>query len=564
MDPPTLAYYDRHASLLAARDAASTSAGSPLPGVSRYFPLAFPPGSRILDVGAGTGRDAALLASLGHDVRAVEPSSELRALAASRHGELRERISPGFLPDSLPDAPSLGGPFDGILCSAVLQHLPRHALFDAVFALRGLTRPHGRVLVSVPSGSGGRTLDAEHRDPDGRLYTPIIAGELQLLFERCGFATLGTFRDPDSLSRPGIEWTTLLFELEASQGSRPLDLVEGILSRREKKVATYKLALFRALCEIALTQPRLASWVPPDRVAVPLEAIAVRWVRYYWPLFDARQFLPQMNGELEARTHRLGFARELEALIAACRRGGVRRYVVQERNGTLDAVTARLRSRLLRKLRHVIREGPATYAGGSLERGRVFEHDEGAVYLDGDLWRELALTGHWIQDAIVLRWAELTSRLSSGEVLAGDVVTQLLSDEQPLRDTDDARDIFAGQPGLRCVWTGEALSKARFAVDHVLPFSLWRSNDLWNLLPSAPAVNNRKSDRLPERRFLLGRRASVTTCWELARERIPARFEREASGLAGTSGASLDVLFDALVEAVEVTAMQRGAARWAP
>lgn len=212
MDPRTVSYYDRHASLFASRDADNVSSNS---GVARYFPLAFPPGSRILDVGAGTGRDAAILASLGHDVRAVEPSSELRALAVARHGELRGRISPGFLPDSLPDASTLGGTFDGILCSAVLQHLPRHALDDAVVALRGLTRLHGRVLVSIPSDSSGRTLDADHRDPEGRLYTPIAPAELRLLFERCGFATLGTFRDPDSLQRPGIEWTTLLFELQA-------------------------------------------------------------------------------------------------------------------------------------------------------------------------------------------------------------------------------------------------------------------------------------------------------------------------------------------------------------
>jgi len=35
--------------------------------------------SRALDVGAGTGRDAAALAALGHAVVAVEPTPELRA-----------------------------------------------------------------------------------------------------------------------------------------------------------------------------------------------------------------------------------------------------------------------------------------------------------------------------------------------------------------------------------------------------------------------------------------------------------------------------------------------------
>src|SRR4051812_2339242 len=45
--------------------------------------------SRVLDIGAGTGRDAAALARLGHRVVAVEPTAELRA-----HGERIHRESP--------------------------------------------------------------------------------------------------------------------------------------------------------------------------------------------------------------------------------------------------------------------------------------------------------------------------------------------------------------------------------------------------------------------------------------------------------------------------------------
>ena len=39
--------------------------------------------ARALDIGAGTGRDAAALAALGHTVLAVEPTPEMRA-----HGQL--------------------------------------------------------------------------------------------------------------------------------------------------------------------------------------------------------------------------------------------------------------------------------------------------------------------------------------------------------------------------------------------------------------------------------------------------------------------------------------------
>ena len=41
--------------------------------------LFLPPPARVLDIGAGTGRDAAGFAAMGHSVTAVEPTAELRA-----------------------------------------------------------------------------------------------------------------------------------------------------------------------------------------------------------------------------------------------------------------------------------------------------------------------------------------------------------------------------------------------------------------------------------------------------------------------------------------------------
>ena len=55
--------------------------------------------SRVLDIGSGTGRDAAGFATLGHDVVAVEPTDELRQRAVALHPS--NRIE--WLDDSLPN-----------------------------------------------------------------------------------------------------------------------------------------------------------------------------------------------------------------------------------------------------------------------------------------------------------------------------------------------------------------------------------------------------------------------------------------------------------------------------
>ena len=101
-------------------------------------------------------------------------------------------------------------------------------------------------------------------------------------------------------------------------------------------------------------------------------------------------------------------------------------------------------------------------------------------------------------------------------------------------------------------------------IDHVLPFSLWRNNDLWNLLPAHPQVNSQKSDRLPTRNLLYRRRDTFLTCWQSSLAMLPERFRAEATAQTGTKTLQLPELFDVLTESVELTALQRGCERWEP
>jgi SAM-dependent methyltransferase len=73
----------------------------------------------VLDIGAGTGRDAAWLASRGLEIIAVEPSSAMRAEAQRLHPSPSIRWIPDSLP-SLDQVLRLGLSFNLILLSAVI------------------------------------------------------------------------------------------------------------------------------------------------------------------------------------------------------------------------------------------------------------------------------------------------------------------------------------------------------------------------------------------------------------------------------------------------------------
>jgi hypothetical protein len=106
--------------------------------------------------------------------------------------------------------------------------------------------------------------------------------------------------------------------------------------------------------------------------------------------------------------------------------------------------------------------------------------------------------GHGILDSLILRWAELTVEMLRCESGLGTVLKLLL--ENPLADRAVllARWIYEEVPGRPSRWSESKLD-GDFPVDHVIPFSLWRNHDLWNLLPAHPRRNHQKKDRLPAR-----------------------------------------------------------------
>ena len=144
----------------------------------------------------------------------------------------------------------------------------------------------------------------------------------------------------------------------------------------------------------------------------------------------------------------------------------------------------------------------------------------------------------------------------------------LLARPEPTRATALARAAYLQAGVSACVWTGHALSQRRFDVDHVIPFSLWGNNDLWNLLPADPKVNGQKSDLLPSSDLMTLRRPEIIANWELLFDAMPEAFRHQTATLLDQSVASserwMDRLFSRMNEAVEMTALQRGVERWEP
>jgi SAM-dependent methyltransferase len=551
MDVRTLDYYMAHAREVAQRYEASRSA------LAARFSSAFAPGGRILDIGCGSGRDLAELGHQGFQPFGIDGTSEFVELAQEYHPELRGRILHGLLPDfPVP----FGGEFDGVLCCAVLMHIDSTELFNAALAIKRCLKVNGRLLISVPSqrsDTGGG-----ERDANGRLFKTYHPGYLRLIFERLGFSLIDQWGNSDAMNRQGVEWVSLLFQLKSGANTRPIDQIEGVLNH-DKKSATYKFALFRALAEIATQSPNSVTWMADGQVGLPVRYVAEKWLQYYWPLVESRTFIPQLNGERSDAGKPIKFRKHLQELVQRyVKAGGYSGFRIERNKGLLSPDSQKLLRTLMANIEDAIIKGPVVFAGGALITGRVFGYDAKArqVLIPNDLWIELSHLGYWVSQAVILQWAEKTTKLGEGIEVA--TVVNLLLDKEDERTTIEARKLFSSVEHLECVWTGSALRDS-FDVDHLIPFDLWHNNDVWNLLPASKTANSKKSNKLPSTEILRARKDCIVGYWELLRDKNSQRFDKEAGTLlVMPTNNWQNALYGQLCNAIEVTALQRGVGRW--
>jgi SAM-dependent methyltransferase len=159
--------------------------------------------ARVLDIGAGTGRDAAALAALGHHVVAVEPTDALREGARRLHPS----PSIAWVDDGLPDLKRVqirAETFDVVMMTGVWMHLDADERRRAMPNVASLMRPGGVLIMSLRHGPV----------PAGRRMFEVTAQETIGLAEHEGLRVVQNLRAAsigELNRRAGVTWTHLAF-----------------------------------------------------------------------------------------------------------------------------------------------------------------------------------------------------------------------------------------------------------------------------------------------------------------------------------------------------------------
>jgi protein-L-isoaspartate(D-aspartate) O-methyltransferase len=132
-------------------------------------------GAKVLDIGTGSGYQAAVLAELGADVHSVERIPDLaerarERLAAARYERVAVHVGDGSL--GLPAE----APFDAIVVAAAAPDMPM-SLYDQLVV-------RGRLVVPI-GGPEGQRLEVVVKSPEGPAirrsvpcrFVPLVGAE---------------------------------------------------------------------------------------------------------------------------------------------------------------------------------------------------------------------------------------------------------------------------------------------------------------------------------------------------------------------------------------------------
>lgn len=474
------------------------------------------PGRKVglaLDVGAGTGRDAAWLADMGWEVVAVEPSDLVERGRSNTAGR-----AVVWHRDKLPELKKVrevGYRFDLILLSAVWQHISPKQRERAFRILTELLNPGGLLVISLRFGS-----DPEENERRG--FHEVSREELEH-FARERALVVAHWTQVDDIDRADLGWGYLALQ-SPDDGTGGLALLRHIIIN-DNKSATYKLGMLRALTRVAEAYPGCVLSRNDVWVEIPLGLVGLVWLQQYKPLILYHRLpqLPSANpGFAKAPFYALADLPDPDMHIGASLTGEWAKTLMQALRHSCETI-AKMPAHYItypgtgKQIFEAQYRSPGRGSRAIRLNNEFFAHF-GSVRVPVPLWQTLGQFGCWLEPAIINEWLNLMrgwnryigehDRMQAGVFRWGDEArfTRLV------RGRLDR--LTAAGDRVVCTWTGRR--SAQIDIDHTFPWSRWPNNDLWNLVPAARRINSQKSDKLATVAAFTDARANFVAWWDRA------------------------------------------------
>lgn len=157
------------------------------------------PGGRIVDIGAGSGRDIKYFKDKGYAVEGIDASKEICRLASDYSGTevICERIQDWHPQEK----------YDGIWANASLLHLSFDEIEEFVCRASDYLKPNGVIYISMKKG-----IQTEC-DNYGRFFTDFSEERMkQIISKSSAFVIADNWETRDQLNRKDFRWINLILK----------------------------------------------------------------------------------------------------------------------------------------------------------------------------------------------------------------------------------------------------------------------------------------------------------------------------------------------------------------
>jgi len=170
----TISFYDQKSETVPGALGRENTPSSWEPELKRFQTLL--PFGRILDIGAGKGKEAQILINSGYNYMGIEPADGLREKLGKQFPNQTFVGNTVYNWELMPDS------FDGFWCSAMLLHVPGENINLALQQIKKVMKPGALGFISLAEGKG------EYLDEDtGRYFYLYGQSEFSEILKRNGF-----------------------------------------------------------------------------------------------------------------------------------------------------------------------------------------------------------------------------------------------------------------------------------------------------------------------------------------------------------------------------------------
>lgn len=151
---------------------------------------------KLLEIGAGGGRDLKYMRDRGFNVLPLEPSTELANLIEKEQGVkvVRQKVQ----------EMSYENEFDGVYAIASLLHIPKNEILDVLKKINTSLKENGVFLLTLKEGVG------ESLDNQNRFFSYYAVDEIKEILEEAGFNNISFNKNNDMLNRADTQWITTM------------------------------------------------------------------------------------------------------------------------------------------------------------------------------------------------------------------------------------------------------------------------------------------------------------------------------------------------------------------